>query len=86
MWKKLYEFIIRVLTLAQTSARHDDQIEDLRQEMMHIASQVNRLSDRQKSDRELVKLWVENQLLKFEKRLLPALSQRDHPPSQETNG
>ena len=77
MWKKLYEFIIRVLTLAQTSARHDDQIEDLRQEMMHIASQVNRLSDRQKSDRELVKLWVENQLLKFEKRLLPPSSQKD---------
>ena len=80
MWKKLYEFIIRVLTLAQTSARHDDQIEDLRQEMMHLASQVNRLSDRQKSDRELVKLWVENQLLKFERRLPPASSEKHESP------
>ena len=67
--------------MAQTVADHEAQIEDLRREVRELANrtviELNRLADRQNSDREYIQLSVENQLLKFEKRLLPPSSERD---------
>ncbi len=81
MWKKIYELLEQLVTLAQRVSRQDKQIEELRQEvreltgMLHrLAVEVNRLADRQASDREKVELWVENQMLKFERRLPPTRS------------
>ena len=78
MWKKLYELFERILTLTQTVSRHDREIEGMRQEMRELttlvsrlALEVARLSDRQTSERERLQLWVENQLLRFERRLPP---------------
>ena len=83
MWKKIYELLEQIITLAQRVSRHDAQLEELRQEvreltsMVHrLALEVNRLSDRQTSEREKMELWVENQLLRFERRLPPARRQR----------
>ena len=54
------------------------EIEGMRQEMRELttlvsrlALEVARLSDRQTSERERLQLWVENQLLRFERRLPP---------------
>ncbi len=76
MWKKLYELLERLVTLTQKVTRHDKQIEELRQEvreltsMIHrLALEVNRLSDRQTAEREKMELWIENQMLRFERRL-----------------
>ena len=62
-------------------SRHDKQIEELRQEgreltgMVHrLVMEVNRLAERQTSEREKMQLWVENQMLRFERRLPPAHS------------
>ena len=84
MWKKIYELLEQLVTLAQRVSRHDKQIEELRQEvreltgMVHrMAIEVNRLADRQTSGREKTELWVENQMLKFERRLPPARSSED---------
>ena len=81
MWKKLYELLERIVTLSQRVSRQEKQIEELRQEsreltgMVHrLAMEVNRLADRQTSEREKTQLWVENQMLKFERRLPPARS------------
>jgi uncharacterized coiled-coil protein SlyX len=81
MWKKLYELLERLATLSQRVSRQEKQIEELRQEvrelagMMHrLAMEVNRLSDRQTSEREKMQLWVENQMLRFERRLPPSRS------------
>ncbi len=81
MWKKLYELLERLVTLSQRVSRQEKQFEELRQEvreltgMVHrLAMEVNRLSDRQTSEREKMQLWVENQMLKFEQRLSPARS------------
>ncbi len=67
--------------MAQTVADHEAQIEDLRREVRELANrtviELNRLADRQNSDREYIQLSVENQLLKFEKRLLPPSSEKD---------
>ncbi len=79
MRKKLYELLERLVTLSQRVSRQEKQFEELRQEvrdltgMVHrLAMEVNRLSDRQTSEREKMQLWVENQMLKFERRLPPA--------------
>ena len=71
-------------------SRHDKQIEELRQEvreltgMIHrLAVEVNRLADRQSSDREKMELWVENQLLRFERRLSPARSDEEASPKDK---
>lgn len=81
MWKKLYELLERLVTLSQRVSRQEKQFEELRQEvreltgMVHrLAMEVNRLSDRQTSEREKMQLWVENQMLRFERRLSPARS------------
>ena len=78
--------------MAQTVADHEAQIEDLRREVRELANrtviELNRLADRQTSDREYVRLSVENQLLKFEKRLLPPSSENDKSlkPKNNDNG
>ena len=84
MWKKIYELLEQLVTLAQRVSRHDKQIEELRQEvreltgMIHrLAIEVNRLADRQASEREKMELWVENQMLRFERRLPPPRSDRE---------
>lgn len=66
MWKKVYELLEQLVTLAQRVSRHDKQIDELRQEvreltgMIHrLAIEANRLADRQASDREKTELWVE---------------------------
>ena len=90
MWKKIYELLEQLVTLAQRVSRHDKQIEELRQEvreltgMIHrLAVEVNRLADRQSSDREKMELWVENQLLRFERRLSPARSDEEDSPKDK---
>ncbi len=84
MWKKVYELLEQLVSLSQRVSRHDKQIEELRQEvreltgMIHrLAIEVNRLADRQTSDREKMELWVENQMLRFERRLPPARSNEE---------
>jgi regulator of replication initiation timing len=71
MWKKLYEFLERLVTLARRVSRHDQQIEELRQEVRELAAmvyrltlEVNRLGERQVAEREKLELWVENQMLR----------------------
>jgi regulator of replication initiation timing len=89
MWKKLYELLERLATLSQRVSRHDQQVEELRREvreltgMLHrLAIEVNRLADRQTAEREKMELWVENQMLRFEKRL-PATHYREGDPPAE---
>lgn len=48
-----------------------------------LAIEVNRLADRQTSEREKMQLWVENQILKFERRLAPARSSKEEPSVEE---
>lgn len=84
MWKKIYELLEQLVTLAQRVSQHDKRIEEVRQEVremagmvLDLAIKVNHLEDRQTSDCEKTALWVENQMLKFERRLLPARSSED---------
>ena len=90
MWKKLYELLERLVTMSQRVSRHDEQIEELRRElreaigMLHrLAMEVKSQQDRQEAERENIQLWVENQLLKFERRLPPGRSSEDASGDEE---
>jgi chromosome segregation ATPase len=79
MWKKIYEALSRLFALTQKVERHDKEIAELRQELRNLTAMVQRLayetqrvSEREGHEREKMVLRLENQLLRFERRLPPA--------------
>jgi chromosome segregation ATPase len=84
MWKKLYEVLSRLFALTQKVERHDKEIIELRQELrdmtallQRLAYQIQRINDRETNEREKMQLKLENQLLRFERRLPPPRSGDD---------
>ena len=76
MWEKIYELLSKVFKLTTTVELHDKQIEKLNDEIKELNQlyrdliiAINRVADRQESEREKILALVENQLLKFERRL-----------------
>jgi Skp family chaperone for outer membrane proteins len=76
MWKKVYEVLSRLFALTQKVEKHDKEIADLREEMRNltaiaqkIAFELQRLNEREMHEREKLELRLENQLLRFERRL-----------------
>jgi hypothetical protein len=79
MWKKLYEVVKRLFLLTQAVEKQSKEIAELRQELRDLSAIVQRLefeskrvSDREGHEREKLELRLENQLLKFQRRLPPA--------------
>lgn len=84
MLKKLLMLIESVLTLAGELQRNREEIKELRKEQLALSLAVQRLSDEvtlnsqhQSSEREKLALELENQLLRFDNKLM------QH-PSRET--
>lgn len=78
MWEKIYDALAKLLTVGIKVERHEQEIKELRAEnrelldlVRFLAAEIHRVSSRQDLDRQNVELWVENQILKFE-RSLPA--------------
>ena len=76
MLDKIYELLSKVFRLTTTVELHDKQIEKLNEEVKDLNRlyrdliiAINRVNDRQESEREKILALVENQLLKFERRL-----------------
>jgi cell division protein FtsL len=44
MWKKIYDLLEQLVTLAQRVSKHDKQIEELRQEVRELTGMVHRLA------------------------------------------
>lgn len=79
MWKKLYEVLSRLFALTQKVERHDKEILGLQQDVKDLTAVVQRLvyelqriSDREIHERDKKQPRLENQLLRFERRLPPA--------------
>lgn len=72
MWKKIYDIIEQVLTLTQRVTRHDKQIDELSHQMRELTLFVHRNAGRQEAERETMRLWIENQILKIERKQLKA--------------
>ncbi len=76
MLEKIYELLSKVFKLTTNVELHDKQIEKLNEEVKELNRlyrdliiAINRVADRQESEREKILALVENQLLKFERRL-----------------
>jgi len=89
MWKKLYEVLSRLLTLTQKVERHDKEILGLQQEVQNLTAvvqrlvyEIQRISDRETHERDKMQLRLENQLLRFERRLSSAVKDEEN---NETN-
>jgi chromosome segregation ATPase len=76
MWKSLYEAIKSIFIISERVDRHDKDIESLKRDVQKLtlaiqalSHEINDISNREKSEREKLALQLENNLLKFEKRL-----------------
>lgn len=76
MWEKIAELLAKIFRLTTKVEQHDKDIEklnleirDLNQNYRDLIIAINRVADRQESEREKILALVENQLLKFERRL-----------------
>jgi peptidoglycan hydrolase CwlO-like protein len=85
MWKKLYEVLSRLLALTQKVERHDKEILGLQQEVKNLTAvvqrlvyEIQRISDRETHERDKIQLRLENQLLRFERRLPSAAKDEDN--------
>jgi predicted nucleic acid-binding Zn-ribbon protein len=79
MWKQILELAKRLFMLAEDTKRNRDEIRELREEVRRLTGAVERLayetrrvSDKEGHERKQLALRLENELLKFERRLPPA--------------
>jgi hypothetical protein len=84
MWKQLYEMVRQLLTLTRETQENKGEIKELRQELrrlsevvQRLAYEIHRVSEVNEHQHEKTKLWVENQLLKLDKRLPPPREDSD---------
>jgi uncharacterized membrane protein len=83
MWKQFYEAVKQLLVLSHQTDQNREEIKELRQQVRELASalerlayEVHRVSERverasknEAHEREKLTLRLENELLKFERRL-----------------
>lgn len=76
MWKQLTEWLTQMIVLARETQRNSDDIKQMRREIddltravERLAYEIRRVHDEEKHEREMLALRLENELLKFERRL-----------------
>ena len=72
MRKKLLDYFTGLLTLAEATRENKAEIQKLRREFDDLAVTVRLLANDQRHQMEQLMLRLENQLLRFEKRLPPS--------------
>lgn len=91
MWKKVYEVLSRLFALTQKVERHDKEIAALQHEMKDLMAvvqrlvyEIQRISERETHERDKMQLRLENQLLRFERRLPPGGRAEQKNETEET--
>ena len=81
MLKRLYEMAKQLLKMTEETQNNKAEIKELRQEIRSLTEvvqrlvyEIHRVGERDEHERDKIKLWLENQLLRFERRL-PAKQQ-----------
>ncbi len=76
MWKQLSEWLTQMIMLAKETQRNSDDIKQMRRDLDEMARAIERLAyevkraqDDERHEREKLALRLENELLKFERRL-----------------
>lgn len=77
-WQQLYQYGRQIFALAQKVERHDGEMKQMRQDLDRLTKTVEQIiyeirrdRDASEKDREILLLRLENQLLRFERRLPP---------------
>ena len=76
MWEKLYNALSTLVTIGVKVEKHEKEIDLLRTEMRQVSAmlhevlaELRNVKQQRESDRREVNLFVENEMLKFERRL-----------------
>jgi predicted nucleic acid-binding Zn-ribbon protein len=84
MFKQLYDLIKQLLLLARETQQNKAEIKELRQELkdlttvvQRLAYEIHRTSENEAHEREKLVLRLENELLKFERRLPSGKSDKE---------
>ena len=76
MWEKIWDLLSKVATLTKDTDRNSQEIKEIRADIRDIYSKLERLAyeiqktrEEDRHEREKLVLRLENELLKFERRL-----------------
>ena len=76
MWEKIYNALSTLVTIGVKVEKHEKEIDLLRAEMRQVSAmlhevpvELRNIKHQRESDRREVNLFVENEMLKFERRL-----------------
>jgi len=76
MWDKIWALLAKIVTLTKQTDKNTEDIKELQREMREIHSWLERLAyeihktrEEDRHEREKLALRLENELLKFERRL-----------------
>ena len=76
MWEKIWDLLSKVATLTKDTDRNSQEIKEIRADIRDIYSKMERLAyeiqktrEEDRHEREKLALRLENELLKFERRL-----------------
>ena len=76
MWEKIWDLLSKVATLTKDTDRNSQEIKEIRSDIRDIYSKLERLAyeiqktrEEDRHEREKLALRLENELLKFERRL-----------------
>ena len=76
VWQKIYDFGKQLFSLTQKTERNQQEVAELREEMkelttavQHLYYEFQRMNDNARHEQEKTLLKLENQLLRFERRL-----------------
>jgi hypothetical protein len=72
MWKKLLDYFTSLLTLAEATRENKAEIAEMRSQLRDLALAVQILAHDQRHEMEKLTPRLENELLKFERRLPPS--------------
>lgn len=76
MWEKLIDALKNALTISVKVEKQEKEIDELKAEVKRLSAAVQLLiaelksvSDLRQNDREFIEVYIEKELLKFERRL-----------------
>ena len=84
MWDKIWDLLTKIVTLTKQTDKNTEDIKELQREVREIHSWLERLAyeihktrDEDRHEREKLALRLENELLKFERRLPSGNKEKD---------
>lgn len=78
MWKRIFEMAKQMILLTEATQRNSERIDKLQEQVRDLTMaferlryEIQRVNDKDDNEREKMALRLENELLKFERRLIP---------------